>query len=73
MNVKVCHGVGGSFDVLAGRTTRAPALWQRFGLEWLFRLLQEPRRMARRYAVTNVAFLRLLLIATVSQRLPHRP
>ena len=49
-------GVGGSIDVVAGVTRRAPRAWQRLGLEWLFRLLQEPRRMFRRYAVTNARF-----------------
>ena len=53
-------GVGGSIDVIAGLTRRAPLVWQRLGLEWLFRLLQEPRRMFRRYAVTNARFLGLL-------------
>ena len=48
-------GVGGSIDVVAGVTRRAPLLWQRLGLEWLFRLLQEPRRMFRRYAVPTPA------------------
>lgn len=54
--VRVVHGVGGSFDVLAGLTRRAPRRWQRLGLEWLYRLLQEPRRLARRYLTTNAAF-----------------
>jgi N-acetylglucosaminyldiphosphoundecaprenol N-acetyl-beta-D-mannosaminyltransferase len=49
-------GVGGAIDVVAGATRRAPPLLQRLGLEWLFRLLQEPRRMFRRYAVTNARF-----------------
>lgn len=49
-------GVGGSIDVVAGVTRRAPAAWQRVGLEWLYRLLQEPRRLFRRYAVTNARF-----------------
>lgn len=53
-------GVGGSIDVIAGVTRRAPVGWQRLGLEWLFRLLQEPRRMFRRYAVTNTRFLGLV-------------
>jgi N-acetylglucosaminyldiphosphoundecaprenol N-acetyl-beta-D-mannosaminyltransferase len=53
-------GVGGSIDVIAGLTRRAPVAWQRLGLEWLFRLLQEPRRMFRRYAVTNARFLALV-------------
>ncbi len=53
-------GVGGSIDVIAGVTRRAPVVWQRLGLEWLFRLLQEPRRMFRRYAVTNARFVGLV-------------
>jgi N-acetylglucosaminyldiphosphoundecaprenol N-acetyl-beta-D-mannosaminyltransferase len=56
-------GVGGSFDVLAGVTTRAPRWMQRLGLEWFHRLVQEPRRMARRYIVGNTAFIRLTLQA----------
>ena len=56
MGVPVVHGVGGSFDVLAGLIPRAPLWMQRNGLEWFFRLLQEPRRMWRRYLVTNVMF-----------------
>ena len=56
MNVPVCHGVGGSFDVLAGKVRRAPVAWQRLGLEWLYRVVQEPRRMWRRYLVTNTLF-----------------
>ncbi|HTR70953.1 MAG TPA: WecB/TagA/CpsF family glycosyltransferase [Mycobacteriales bacterium] len=54
------HGVGGSFDVLAGLTKRAPAWVQRVGLEWLYRLLQEPRRLFRRYAVTNTVYIGLV-------------
>src|SRR3984893_8752292 len=38
LNVPVCHGVGGSFDVLAGKVRRAPRAWQRLGLEWLYRV-----------------------------------
>lgn len=54
-------GVGGSFDVYAGVTRRAPGWMQRTGLEWSFRLLQEPRRMLRRYLVGNSAFVLLTL------------
>ena len=56
LNVPVCHGVGGAFDVVAGKVQRAPAMWQRLGLEWLYRVVQEPRRMWRRYLVTNTLF-----------------
>jgi N-acetylglucosaminyldiphosphoundecaprenol N-acetyl-beta-D-mannosaminyltransferase len=60
MGVPVIHGVGGSFDVLAGVIPRAPLWMQRNGLEWLFRMFQEPRRMWRRYLVTNLTFMTLV-------------
>lgn len=56
LGVPVIHGVGGSFDVFAGKVRRAPERWQRLGLEWLYRLQQEPRRLWRRYLVTNTLF-----------------
>jgi N-acetylglucosaminyldiphosphoundecaprenol N-acetyl-beta-D-mannosaminyltransferase len=49
-------GVGGSVDVLAGHVRRAPGIMQRLGLEWLFRLAQEPRRLFGRYLSTNTRF-----------------
>ena len=61
LNVPVCHGVGGAFDVMAGKAVRAPEAWQRFGMEWLYRLLQEPRRLWRRYLVTNTVFCGMVL------------
>jgi len=61
LGVPVCHGVGGSFDVLAGMTRRAPLLLQKLGLEWFYRFLQEPRRMWKRYFVTNSAFIAMLV------------
>jgi N-acetylglucosaminyldiphosphoundecaprenol N-acetyl-beta-D-mannosaminyltransferase len=61
-------GVGGSFDVLAGELRRAPAWMQRAGLEWLYRLVQEPRRLFARYAVTNTRFAWLLLRDAVRTR-----
>jgi N-acetylglucosaminyldiphosphoundecaprenol N-acetyl-beta-D-mannosaminyltransferase len=57
LGVPILHGVGGSFDVLAGITRRAPLSWQRLGMEWAYRLLQEPGRMWKRYLTTNAAFL----------------
>jgi N-acetylglucosaminyldiphosphoundecaprenol N-acetyl-beta-D-mannosaminyltransferase len=53
LRVSVIQGVGGSFDVIAGLVPRAPLWMQRSGLEWLFRVVQEPRRMFWRYATTN--------------------
>jgi N-acetylglucosaminyldiphosphoundecaprenol N-acetyl-beta-D-mannosaminyltransferase len=60
IDVPVCHGVGGSFDVVAGKVRRAPQLWQRAGLEWLYRVAQEPRRLWKRYFVTNSLFIGLV-------------
>lgn len=54
-------GVGGSFDVIAGRVKRAPVWMQNMGLEWLFRVIQEPSRMWKRYLTTNTAFVFLIL------------
>jgi N-acetylglucosaminyldiphosphoundecaprenol N-acetyl-beta-D-mannosaminyltransferase len=68
MNVPVCHGVGGAFDVLAGKVARAPRLWQALGMEWLYRVLQEPGRLWKRYLVTNAAFCGLLLRELVGRR-----
>jgi N-acetylglucosaminyldiphosphoundecaprenol N-acetyl-beta-D-mannosaminyltransferase len=50
LRVPVCIGIGGSFDFLAGAVSRAPVWMQRNGLEWLYRTIQEPKRLARRYA-----------------------
>jgi N-acetylglucosaminyldiphosphoundecaprenol N-acetyl-beta-D-mannosaminyltransferase len=54
-NARVGIGVGGSFDVIAGTKKRAPRLMQRLGLEWLFRLLQEPGRWRRQLALPRFA------------------
>jgi N-acetylglucosaminyldiphosphoundecaprenol N-acetyl-beta-D-mannosaminyltransferase len=57
LNVPVIMGVGGTFDVLAGYVRRAPRWLQSMGLEWSWRLLMEPRKMWRRYLVTNSEYL----------------
>ncbi|MCG3128938.1 MAG: N-acetylglucosaminyldiphosphoundecaprenol N-acetyl-beta-D-mannosaminyltransferase [Phycisphaerae bacterium] len=67
MNVPVCHGVGGSFDVLAGKVRRAPRVWQVLGLEWAYRVAQEPRRLWKRYLITNVKFVWMVLGAMVAR------
>jgi N-acetylglucosaminyldiphosphoundecaprenol N-acetyl-beta-D-mannosaminyltransferase len=72
LSVPVLHGVGGSFDILAGVTKRAPLLWQRLGLEWLYRVLQEPRRLWRRYFTTNATFIALVLRELVRRQPPYR-
>jgi N-acetylglucosaminyldiphosphoundecaprenol N-acetyl-beta-D-mannosaminyltransferase len=61
MEVPVCHGVGGSFDVYAGKVERAPESWQKLGLEWLYRVKQEPGRLWKRYLFTNLSFIWMLL------------
>ena len=53
-------GVGGSFDVIAGYVKRAPLWMQKTGLEWLYRVYQEPQRMFKRYLVGNFKFIRLV-------------
>jgi N-acetylglucosaminyldiphosphoundecaprenol N-acetyl-beta-D-mannosaminyltransferase len=68
MGVPVCHGVGGAFDVMAGRVKRAPRLWQKLGLEWLYRVIQEPRRMWKRYLVTNTLFCWMVFCAMLGLR-----
>jgi N-acetylglucosaminyldiphosphoundecaprenol N-acetyl-beta-D-mannosaminyltransferase len=60
INVPFLMGVGGSIDVKAGFTKRAPAWMQRIGLEWFYRLAQEPRRMFMRYWTTNTKYAGLL-------------
>lgn len=54
-------GVGAAFDFLAGTVPRAPAWMQRSGLEWLFRVASEPRRLFKRYLVSNTSFVFYLL------------
>lgn len=53
-------GVGGSFDVYGGKVRRAPLWMQKVGLEWLYRVAQEPRRLWRRYWDTNLKYAKLL-------------
>ena len=61
MKVPFAMGVGGSFDVVAGKTTRAPKWMQKCGLEWFHRFIQEPRRMFKRYIVGNLRFVKIVL------------
>jgi N-acetylglucosaminyldiphosphoundecaprenol N-acetyl-beta-D-mannosaminyltransferase len=66
-------GIGGSLDILAGERRRAPRLLQRLGLEWCYRLLQDPRRLARRYVVGNTLFILLVLRELASRRFSDSP
>lgn len=57
LNVKVAVTIGGVFDVIAGKFRPAPRLIQNYGLEWLWRLLQDPRRLWKRYFIGNTIFI----------------
>jgi N-acetylglucosaminyldiphosphoundecaprenol N-acetyl-beta-D-mannosaminyltransferase len=66
-DVNFIMGVGGSFDVVAGYVNRAPKWMQSAGLEWLYRVYQEPKRMFKRYLVGNTKFIKLVLKYKFSQ------
>jgi N-acetylglucosaminyldiphosphoundecaprenol N-acetyl-beta-D-mannosaminyltransferase len=68
LGVSVAMGVGGAIDVIAGITRRAPRPLQRIGLEWAYRLLQEPRRLGSRYLRTNGRFAWMVLRALLTRR-----
>lgn len=67
LDAPVLLGVGAAFDFHTGRVTQAPAWMQQRGLEWLYRLVREPRRLWRRYLSNNPRFLVAVL------RRPPRP
>jgi len=66
MAVPFCMGVGGSFDVIAGKVKRAPPWMQKAGLEWSYRWLQEPRRMLRRNLLDTPKFVALAVLSRVT-------
>ncbi len=72
LKVPVCYGVGGAFHVPAGKVKRAPDMWQRMGLESFYRVVQEPRRMWRRYLLTNAWFVWILLGEAVKRVFARR-
>ena len=63
LQAKVILAVGQAFDILAGRTQRAPAFLRNYGAEWAYRLAKEPRRLWKRYLVTNLLFVLFVLRA----------
>ncbi len=67
IQVPFIMGVGGSFDVVSGLVKRAPIWMQKAGLEWLYRTLQEPRRMWKRYLIGNSKFIYLVLKEKLNQ------
>ena len=62
-----CHigTIGAVFDFFAGTVKRAPERWQRVGMEWLYRLLSEPRRMWRRYFIGNAKFIYYIMVEKI--------
>ena len=56
LSANVFQGVGGTFDVLAGKVARAPALFRRLHMEWLYRLLSNPRRLLRQTTLPRFMF-----------------
>lgn len=72
MEVPFTMGVGGSFDVVAGKVQRAPMWMQKTHSEWIYRLIQEPKRMWKRYLVTNTIFLAMILKEFFKQKLNYR-
>ena len=62
-SINLIMGVGGSFDVISGDVKRAPFFMQKIGLEWLYRFVQEPRRMWKRYLIGNLKFIMIILKA----------
>lgn len=71
LGVSYAMGVGGAVDVIAGNARRAPRLMRRLGLEWLFRLAQEPRRLIRRNLV-SITFVRLVARELAARRRGNR-
>lgn len=69
----VMIGIGGALPVLVGLQKRAPRWMQGYGLEWFYRLMQEPKRLFKRYAVTNTFFIYLLLKECVSVKVLRKP
>lgn len=67
LGVDFVMGVGGTFDVVAGKVKRAPQWMQKWGLEWLYRVIQEPGRMWKRYLTTNCTFAWLLFSNKLKQ------
>jgi len=61
LGVPACIGIGGSFEMVSGFSPRAPKFLRRVGLEWLFRLVIEPKRLWRRYLIGNARFISIVL------------
>jgi len=67
LGVPVLIGVGGSFEMASGKVTRAPIVIQKLGMEWAFRMVQDPSRLWRRYIGNDLPFLFRLLLRTIRE------
>jgi N-acetylglucosaminyldiphosphoundecaprenol N-acetyl-beta-D-mannosaminyltransferase len=73
LDVPVMIGIGAAFDLISGKVRQSPRWIQRSGFEWLFRLIQEPRRLGKRYLKNNPLFIwRIMLQLTGLRRIPLR-
>jgi N-acetylglucosaminyldiphosphoundecaprenol N-acetyl-beta-D-mannosaminyltransferase len=68
LNVCMAFGIGGLIDIWGGQTREAPYWVKNHGFEWLFRLIQEPKRLWRRYTVDNLCFLRIVIKQALGMR-----
>ncbi len=73
LGVPVSLGVGGSFEMASGKVTRAPKVIQRLGMEWAFRMFQDPGRLWRRYIGNDLPFLFRLLVRTIGEHSNQSP
>lgn len=71
LNVSVAIGVGAAFDVVSGNIKRSPGWMQKWGLEWLYRLIREPRRLSRRYLLEAPVFLPLIMKQAFQKKREH--
>lgn len=69
----VFMGVGGSFDVISGNIRRAPKWMQNMCLEWFFRMIQEPKRLIKRYFIGNIQFVGMVLDEKIQQKKGKKP
>jgi N-acetylglucosaminyldiphosphoundecaprenol N-acetyl-beta-D-mannosaminyltransferase len=69
INAKVFWSVGAIFEVLSGKYKRLPKIFNDYGFEWIFRLIQEPRRLWKRYLIGNANFLILLIFKIVRKKI----
>ncbi|WP_298723771.1 WecB/TagA/CpsF family glycosyltransferase [uncultured Ferrovibrio sp.] len=70
LNAPILIGVGGAFEMMAGKVRRAPPIIRRTGFEWVFRMIQEPRRLSGRYLKSNIQF--LMMLASQRRRAERR-